>query len=104
LVHNVSPHSAEKVLTPLQADALAFQSGWRHVWIGARNVFIIGQQQPAWGRSREFEITTRSKGRNGMLQSTTGDLEDEEEDDLDKTLVHGREKRKVAFIPSLGAQ
>jgi chaperone BCS1 len=56
------------------------------------------QKQPAWGRSREFEITTRSK--NGRWsQPTTGDLEEEEEDDDE--LVHGRRKRKVAFMPSL---
>ncbi|KAJ3509949.1 hypothetical protein NLJ89_g4946 [Agrocybe chaxingu] len=56
-------------------------------------------QQPAWGRSREFEITTRSVNRNGITQSTTGDLDEEEEED--DTLVHGRRKRKVAFMPSL---
>jgi hypothetical protein len=39
-----------------------------------------------------------------MLQSTTGDLEDDEEEEVDETLVHGRKKRKVAFMPSLGAQ
>ncbi|KAJ6561206.1 P-loop containing nucleoside triphosphate hydrolase protein [Mycena vulgaris] len=58
-------------------------------------------KQPAWGRSREFEITTRSVGRNGLTQSTTGDLEEEEEDDDDDSLVHGRRKRKVAFMPSV---
>ncbi|KAF7356935.1 putative mitochondrial chaperone BCS1-B [Mycena venus] len=47
-------------------------------------------KQPAWGRSREFEITTRSVGRNG-----------EEDEDEDDTLVHGRRKRKVAFQPSI---
>ncbi|KAJ7460705.1 P-loop containing nucleoside triphosphate hydrolase protein [Mycena latifolia] len=56
-------------------------------------------KQPAWGRSREFEITTRSAGRNGMNDTTTGDLEEEEDDD--DSLVHGRRKRKVAFMPSL---
>ncbi|KAG6865648.1 hypothetical protein C0991_000567 [Blastosporella zonata] len=55
-------------------------------------------KQPAWGRSREFEITTRSAGRTGLTESTTGDLEDDEEDD---GLVHGRRKRTVAFMPSL---
>ncbi|KAF8075248.1 P-loop containing nucleoside triphosphate hydrolase protein [Lyophyllum atratum] len=59
-------------------------------------------KQPAWGRSREFEITTRSAGRNGLTQTTTGDLEeDEEEEAHDGGLVHGRRKRKVAFMPSL---
>jgi hypothetical protein len=36
------------------------------------------------------------------MQSTTGDVEDDEEEDEDETLVHGRRKRKVAFMPSLG--
>lgn len=58
-------------------------------------------QQPAWGRSREFEITTRSAGRLSLNQSTTGDLEDDEEIPEDEALVHGRRKRKVAFMPSL---
>ena len=61
---------------------------------------LILHQQPSWGRSREFEITTRSANRNGMTQTTTGDLDEEEEED--DTLVHGRRKRKVAFMPSLG--
>ncbi|TRM58202.1 P-loop containing nucleoside triphosphate hydrolase protein [Schizophyllum amplum] len=56
-------------------------------------------KQPAWGRSREFDITTRSGGRSGLTQSTTGDLEEDEEEEDD--LVHGRRKRKVAFMPSL---
>ncbi|KAF8909263.1 P-loop containing nucleoside triphosphate hydrolase protein [Gymnopilus junonius] len=56
-------------------------------------------KQPSWGRSREFEITTRSVNRNGLTQSTTGDLDEEEEED--DGLVHGRRKRKVAFMPSL---
>ncbi|KAL1714742.1 hypothetical protein EV715DRAFT_266395 [Schizophyllum commune] len=55
-------------------------------------------KQPAWGRSREFDITTRSGGRSSLTQATTGDLEDEDDDD---ELVHGRRKRKVAFMPSL---
>lgn len=59
-------------------------------------------KQPAWGRSREFEITTRSVGRNGMNFSTTGDLEEEDEEEAEDGLVHGRRKRKVAFLPSLG--
>ncbi|KAH7910476.1 P-loop containing nucleoside triphosphate hydrolase protein [Hygrophoropsis aurantiaca] len=59
-------------------------------------------KQPAWGRSREFEITTRTVSRNGLTQSTTGDLEEEEEvDDDDDSLVHGRRKRKISFMPSL---
>lgn len=31
-----------------------------------------------------------------------GDLEDEEEDIDDGSLVHGRRKRKVTFMPSVG--
>ena len=57
-----------------------------------------GKQQPAWGRSREFEITTRSVGRNQLNQSTTGDLDEEDENELE----HGHRKRKVAFMPSPG--
>ncbi|KAF7309476.1 p-loop containing nucleoside triphosphate hydrolase protein [Mycena indigotica] len=56
-------------------------------------------KQPAWGRSREFEITTRSAGR-GMNTSTTADLQEEEEDESD-ALEHGRKRRLVAFMPSL---
>ena len=52
-----------------------------------------GSQQPAWGRSREFDITTRSLGRNGLSQSTTGDLEDEE-GESDEVMLSGRKKRK----------
>jgi chaperone BCS1 len=58
-------------------------------------------KQPAWGRSREFEITTRTVGRNGLTQSTTGDLDEEDEDEDEDALVHGRRKRKVAFMPSI---
>ncbi|KIK45543.1 hypothetical protein CY34DRAFT_10308 [Suillus luteus UH-Slu-Lm8-n1] len=58
-------------------------------------------KQPAWGRSREFEITTRTVGRNGLTQSTTGDLEEEDEEEDEDALVHGRRKRKVAFMPSI---
>ncbi|OJT02487.1 hypothetical protein TRAPUB_6994 [Trametes pubescens] len=37
--------------------------------------------QPAWGRSREFDITTRSVSRHGLTQKTTGDLVDENEEE-----------------------
>ncbi|THU97685.1 P-loop containing nucleoside triphosphate hydrolase protein [Dendrothele bispora CBS 962.96] len=56
-------------------------------------------KQPNWGRSREFEITTRSVSRHGLTDTTSGDLDDEESDD--GQLVHGRRKRKVAFMPSV---
>lgn len=62
-------------------------------------------KQPAWGRSREFEITTRTAGREGMLASTNHEdiIEDEEEsEEDDDELVHGRRKKKVAFLPSMG--
>ncbi|KAI9453414.1 P-loop containing nucleoside triphosphate hydrolase protein [Lactarius psammicola] len=58
-------------------------------------------QQPAWGRSRDFEITTHSVGRNQLDQSTTGNLDEEEMDEEDESeLDHGRRKRRVAFMPS----
>lgn len=57
-------------------------------------------KQPSWGRSREFDITTRTAGRMQAQQS--GDVEEEEdEEDEDDQLVHGRRKRKVAFMPSV---
>lgn len=60
-------------------------------------------QQPAWGRSREFEITTRSVGRNQLNQSMTGDLEEDEMDDENEhELDHSRRKRRVTFMPSPG--
>jgi hypothetical protein len=55
-------------------------------------------QQPAWGRSREFEITTRSRSGR-WATTTTGDLEEEEEEE--EELIHGRKKRRVAFMPSV---
>ncbi|KAG8908598.1 hypothetical protein FRB99_004886 [Tulasnella sp. 403] len=61
-------------------------------------------KQPAWGRSREFEITTRSAGRQGMIANTNEEdlIDDEdEEDEDDEQLVHGRRKKMVAFLPSL---
>ncbi|KAF8634654.1 hypothetical protein AX15_000794 [Amanita polypyramis BW_CC] len=58
-------------------------------------------KQPAWGRSREFEITTRSIGRGGIIQKTAGDLE--EEDENEEVVVDGRRKRRVAFLPSIDA-
>jgi hypothetical protein len=54
-----------------------------------------------FSRSREFEITTRSVNRNGITQTTMGDLEEEEEEN--NGLVHGWRKRKVAVMPSFGA-
>lgn len=59
------------------------------------------EQQPSWGRSREFEITTRTVNRSGV--QSTGDLDEDEEDD-DECLTQGRTKRTVAFMPSIGEQ
>ncbi|KAI0653581.1 hypothetical protein C8Q70DRAFT_599291 [Cubamyces menziesii] len=61
-------------------------------------------KQPAWGRSREFDITTRSVSRHGITQKTTGDLEDENEDDEEESgEFHqgGGRRRKVAIVPSM---
>ncbi|KAK1226332.1 hypothetical protein PQX77_010696 [Marasmius sp. AFHP31] len=55
-------------------------------------------KQPAWSRSREFEITTRSGGRHALSNFNAGDLEDEDDDG---SLVHGRKKRRVQFLPSV---
>ncbi|KAI0640692.1 hypothetical protein C8Q79DRAFT_921176 [Trametes meyenii] len=59
--------------------------------------------QPAWGRSREFDITTRSVSRHGLTQKTTGDLEDENEDEEESGEFSqgGGRKRKVAIVPSM---
>ena len=59
-------------------------------------------QQPAWGRSRECEITTRSVGLNQMNQSMTGDLDEEMDEENGDEVEHGRHKRKVTFIPTPG--
>jgi chaperone BCS1 len=55
-------------------------------------------QQPAWGRSREFDITTRSANRH--TTPCAGDVEDEEE--CDAGALGQRRKRKVNFTPSIG--
>jgi chaperone BCS1 len=44
-------------------------------------------KQPAFGKSREFEITTRSVGRNS-LEKTAGDIEEEEEET--EQFTHGQ--------------
>ncbi|TFK89499.1 P-loop containing nucleoside triphosphate hydrolase protein [Polyporus arcularius HHB13444] len=60
-------------------------------------------KQPAWGRSREFDITTRSVNRHGLSQKTTGDLEDDLEDEAEagEFSQGGGRKRKVAIVPSM---
>ncbi|KAH7890959.1 P-loop containing nucleoside triphosphate hydrolase protein [Phlebopus sp. FC_14] len=86
---------------------------WLMHWLSKASHFALSQlltmliaddqkfQQPAWGRSREFEITTRTVSRTGLTQSTTGDLEEDDEVEEEDALLHGRRKRKVAFMPSL---
>lgn len=54
-------------------------------------------QQPAWGRSREFDITTRTVNRHGLTQSTSGDLEDDEDDESEDLAT--RRKRKGVVFP-----
>jgi mitochondrial chaperone BCS1 len=69
-------------------------------------------KQPAFGKSREFEITTRSVGRNS-LEKTAGDIEEEEEET--EQFTHGqsissliwpltrakigRKRKMVVFMP-----
>ena len=62
------------------------------------------EQQPAWGRSREFDITTRAVSRHGMTQKTTGDLEEDEgdEDNDEFALGGGHRKRKGSVIRTSG--
>ena len=85
-----------------QVDALVI-SGTRSLKLNAclpRDQPPSCVQQPAWGQSREFDITTRSVSRSTVTQSTTGDILDDDEED--ETLDHGHKKRKVAFEPSPG--
>lgn len=63
-------------------------------------------KQPAWSKSREFEITTRSGGIKATSSSNTQDEDDEDldsdnEDPEQEDIVHGRKKREVAFLPSI---
>ncbi|CDO69710.1 hypothetical protein BN946_scf184851.g98 [Trametes cinnabarina] len=53
---------------------------------------------------REFDITTRSVNRHGLTQKTSGDLEEENEDDEESAEFSqgGGRKRKVAIVPSMG--
>ncbi|KAF8891436.1 P-loop containing nucleoside triphosphate hydrolase protein [Mucidula mucida] len=55
-------------------------------------------KQPAWGRSREFDITTRSLG---LSERAAADVDDDDENEGDDSLVHGRRKRKIAFMPTI---
>ncbi|CUA66682.1 putative mitochondrial chaperone BCS1-B [Rhizoctonia solani] len=55
-------------------------------------------KQPAWGRSREFETTTRSNVP-GVMSSGFGDeFEDLEQEDDD---APGKQKMRVVFMPTL---
>lgn len=88
-------------------DALAFQAGMRNSCAPTNLTLTEFDFQPAWSRSREFEITTRSadSSRMGLKTPTDQELEEDEEfgtADDDEQLVHGRRKRKVAFMPSPG--
>ncbi|KAF7317765.1 putative mitochondrial chaperone BCS1-B [Mycena kentingensis (nom. inval.)] len=58
-------------------------------------------KQPAWGRSREFDITTRSAGRGMNTTAAAADLNDEDEEN---ELEHGRKRRLVSFMPSVDTQ
>ncbi|KZT53402.1 P-loop containing nucleoside triphosphate hydrolase protein [Calocera cornea HHB12733] len=57
-------------------------------------------KQPAWSRSREFEITTRSGLRLGVMNTNKSEVEDDEDDDDDKAVLSGGRAKKVAFLPS----
>ncbi|KAH9893601.1 hypothetical protein C8Q73DRAFT_746284 [Cubamyces lactineus] len=65
-------------------DSRRYPYDWLMHWLS---------KQPAWGRSREFDITTRSVSRHGITQKTTGDLEEENEDE--------RRKAAIAIVPSM---
>ncbi|KAF8721817.1 hypothetical protein AX14_010168 [Amanita brunnescens Koide BX004] len=67
-----------------------FPYDWIMLWLS---------KQPAWAKSREFEITTRSITRGGSTSKSTGDLEDDEEDD--DLVSSSKKKRRVTFMPSM---
>ncbi|KAI8985640.1 hypothetical protein BD414DRAFT_417061 [Trametes punicea] len=78
---------------------------WLMHWLSKASALPGGfpGYQPAWSRSREFDITTRSVSRHGLTQKTAGDLEDEDEDEEENAEFHqgsGR-RRKVAIVPSM---
>ncbi|KAI0285186.1 P-loop containing nucleoside triphosphate hydrolase protein [Russula brevipes] len=56
-------------------------------------------KQPEWARSREFEITTRSLDGGPLNTSTTGGLEELDEEG-EHDLEHGRRNSGVTFVPS----
>ncbi|KAH7339784.1 P-loop containing nucleoside triphosphate hydrolase protein, partial [Rhizoctonia solani] len=55
-------------------------------------------KQPAWGRSREFETTTRSNVPGAMTSSFGDEFEDLEAEDDD---APGKQKMRVVFMPTL---
>ncbi|EJU03604.1 P-loop containing nucleoside triphosphate hydrolase protein [Dacryopinax primogenitus] len=57
-------------------------------------------KQPAWGRSREFEITTRTGLRLGVVNNNKSEVDDEDDDEEDKALISGGRAKKVSFMPS----
>ncbi|PVF93918.1 P-loop containing nucleoside triphosphate hydrolase protein [Serendipita vermifera] len=67
-------------------------------WSGFVDYWLMHwlSKQPAFGKSREFEITTRSVGKNSV-DNTAGDIEDDEEES--EQFSHGRRKKKVVFMP-----
>lgn len=83
-----------------QVNALAFKGGSRSFCVRILVIKHFPTQQPAWGRSREFDITTRTISRHGLTQTTSGDLEDEDEED-DNLLVGGRRRRKGAYMATV---
>lgn len=54
-------------------------------------------KQPAWSRSREFEITTRSALRLSVMNTNKSEVEDEEDDEA---VIGGGRAKKVSFLPS----
>ncbi|KAM5541330.1 hypothetical protein V8D89_004884 [Ganoderma adspersum] len=74
---------------------------WLMHWLSKARILT----QPAWGRSREFDITTRSVSRHGLTQKTTGDIDDDEEAEEDEEASEfaqgGGRRRKVAIVPSM---
>ncbi|CAE6426755.1 unnamed protein product [Rhizoctonia solani] len=55
-------------------------------------------KQPAWGRSREFETTTRTNVPGAMSSSFGEEFEDLEAEDDD---APGKQKMRVVFMPTL---
>jgi chaperone BCS1 len=54
--------------------------------------------EPAWGRSREFDITTHTVRKGN---ASAGDFGDEEEDE-DSSFAQSSKKNMIAFMPAQG--